>query len=284
MSTPVAFTPSENQLVILMNETFNPPKVFDNTRISFGTPVAVVADDHDTEIEVDGIPGRGYYGSAIVLYTRVSLTTLEGVVNISSLQPFTLATIVTMLNAEFNTFLDVTDLETPDIPTLAEGDSETITLVAATDSPGWKDQVDIQITYGKPTLSAGLGAKSLSTLKDPLTGYESWAGYINAAAQLFYIDFTSMRDSIAPKLVSPLWPIFSGYVFSDYATLSDVCTQLGIPWFPAAGWDNQVADYATSEVSGSNQDFDRVVVMSYVPGGVFYPGPLYFHYNQFDKA
>jgi hypothetical protein len=256
-----------------------------NTRISFGTPVAVDAPDHDTEMEVDGIPGRGYYGSAIVMYSRVSLTTLADIVNISSLQPFTLQTIVSMLNAQFDTFLDVTDLETPTIPVLAEGDSEVITLVAAADSPGWKDQVDITITYGKPALNSIIGGDRLNTLADPLQGFDNLPGYINAVNQLYYIDFTSMRDSLKVVTITPFWPIMSGQGFADYATLSDVCIKLGIPWFPNAGWQNQVADYATSQVPGSNQDFDRVVVMSYVPpGSVFFPGPLYFHYNQFDKA
>jgi hypothetical protein len=281
MSTPVAFTPAENQLVILMNETFFPPKDFDNTRISFGTPVAVTASDHDTEMEVDGIPGRGYYGSAIVLYTRVSLTQLADQVNLYQQGQFTLATICSMLNAQFNTFLDPTDLVPMTIPSLEAGQYETITLTAAADSVGWKDSVDIVITYGKPALSAVIGSTSLKVNINPLLN--GWWSNLSGTNVLYNIDFTSYRDSLAVTQ-QPWYQNVTYASFADYATIADICHALGLPGIPNAGPYNQLGDYATSQMPGSNPAFDRVVVMGYVPWGEFYPGPLMFHYNQFDKV
>lgn len=276
------FTASEQQLTNLLNQANLPPKLFDNTRLTYGAAEAVTGESgYDTQVLATAIPGMGYYGTQLIYYTRINLAVLESQVNLYSLTGFTLDTIVSMLNAQFDTFLDVSDIVPMDIPTLSAGQAETITLVAQDGSIGWQGQVDITITYGKPQLNAVVGRKSLSALK--------WGTYpyADGVRMLWNVDFSSYRDALLPKQYGTAPYTYQG--FSDYQTISDICTKLGIPWFNnAQWWVQQVTDHATSELSDANPAFDRVVVMATVLGGYFsnyqWSRKIYFHYNTFDKA
>lgn len=274
------FTPSGEMLVVLLNETFIPPTIFADTSISFGIPTDAPdgATDYDTVVIGTGIPGRGYYGTAEIHYTRVPLSNLESLVSLNSLDPFTLDVIVSMLNAQYNTFLDDSDLEDVTLPVLNPGDSATVTLTAAPDSLGWKGSVDITINYGKPFIASVVSSRSLAVLSDGLIPGQPLSGI----QMLFDIDFTSYRDSLAVTAyeAGTVWA-FNG--FADYDTLADVFVRIGLPAFPAPTWSFGVADFPTSQIADSNQDFDRVVVMSKVSSGKFAPGPLYFHYNLLDN-
>lgn len=274
-----AFTPSEVQLTNLLNITNLPPKLFDDTRLMYGVASAVEGDGFDTQVLATAIPGMGYYGDQIISYTRINLAVLAAQVNLFSLSGFTLDSIVAMLNAQFDTFLDVSDIIPLNIPVLNPGDFETITLVATPGSIGWQGQVDITITYGKPQLNAVIGSKTLRVLK--------WNDYPyrNGLEMFQNTDFTSFRDSLARTLAANK----SFWGFANYAALADVCTKLGFPWFPAPNVSQQVQDFATSQVSGSNTAFDRVVQYGPIQQGQFntyngFDGYIYFHYNTFDKA
>lgn len=274
------FTPSEQRLTDLLNITNLPPKLFDNTRLTYGTPEAVTGQSgYDTQVLATAIPGMGYYGDQMVYYTRIQLSVLAGQVNLYDTDPFTLDKIVSMLNGQYDTFLTTADLQAMTIPPLSAGQFETITLVADPTSIGWQGQVDIVITYGKPQLPAVIGSRSLNVLKWPDYPYR------NGLEFMWNIDFTSYRDALKPKQYAPgTWYTFWG--FTDYEAIADICHRLGVPWFPAPQWNQQIADYATSAVQGANTAFDRVVVMGPIQGGLFskYDGYMYFHYNNFDKA
>ncbi|MDR3392202.1 MAG: hypothetical protein P4L77_10770 [Sulfuriferula sp.] len=277
------FTPSEVQLTNLLNITNLPPKLFDATRLTYGPASSVAGDGFDTQVTATAIPGMGYYGEQVVSYTRINLNVLEAQVNLYSLSGFTLASIVSMLNAQFDTFLDVVDLVPATIPELSAGQSEVVHLAADPASIGWQGSVDITITYGKPQMNAVIGQKSLNTLK--------WADYPyrSGLEMPWNTDFTSMRDSLKPTLYGT--GQYAYYGFADYETLSDICTKLGFPWFPPPNWQEQVGDYATTspQAAGSNTAFDRVVIYGPIQSGFFnywngFNGYFYFHYNNFDKA
>lgn len=274
-------TPSGEQLVILLNETFTPPTIFSDANISFGTPT--VAPDgstgFDTIVIGTGIPGLGYYGTAEIHYTRCPLSNLGSSITLNSETAFTLDMLCSMLNSQFATFLDPTDLVPITIPPLTIGNSEQVTLTAADSSLGWEGSVTITLTYAKPYLKSVIGNVELATMTDALTGS---SGFLNGKQFLASIDFTSYRDAIKPTLFnSGLW--YANWGFADYTSLSDVCSAIGIPSFPQPDYRSSVTDYATSAVPDSNQSFDRVVVYNQVLGGKFYPGPIYFHYNLLDN-
>jgi hypothetical protein len=272
-------TPSGEKLVILLNETFVPPTIFDDTRISFGVPTDAPGDatDYDTVVIGSAIPGMGYFGDAEIHYTRVPLINL-GTVTLASLSVFTPATLIAALNAQCEAFLDVTDFVSFTIPTIPNGGSAPLTLTADPSSLGWKGAITLTLLHDKPQLSAVVGAKTLNAMVSP----DAAGNAVNGRALLFNVDFTSFRDAIKPMAL-PIQPGWNYMGFTDYAALADVCARIGIPGFPAPWVASQVADYATSQIADSNQNFDRVVVMGYVPSGPMYPGPLYFHYNLLDN-
>lgn len=274
-------TPSGEKLIVLLNETFSPPTIFSNTRLTFGTPTDAPEDatDYDTIVSSSAIPGMGYYGDAEIHYTRVPLANL-GDVTLASLTAFTPATLVAALNAECDAFLDVTDFETFTVPDVSEGSSAPLTLTAASTSIGWKGSITLTVLHDKPQLSSVISVKTLNAIASP----NPTNGYVNGKAFLFNVDFTSYRDAIKPTL-QPMFPLPApgGWGFADYASLADICARLGLPGFPPPQYNAQVADVATSQVPDSNQNFDRVVVYGFVPGGALYPGPLYFHYNLLDN-
>lgn len=272
-------TPSGEQLVILLNETFVPPTIFSDTNLVFGTPSAAPEDatDYDTIVTATGVPGRGYFGDAEIHYTRVPLSNLAGIVSITSLDNFTLDSIAQLINAAYGTFLDASDFVPQDITTPPLLGSSTITLVAADTSLGWKGSVDITITHDKPHLNTVIANQRLNVLTDEANYY------LNGRDYLWNFDFTSLRDAIKPKL----YIIGNGFAyngFTDYTTLSEVCTKIGIPAFPNPSWINtNVADYATSQIADSNKNFDRVVIYAPVWGGRFYTSAMYFHYNVLEN-
>lgn len=273
------FTPSEQKLTDLLNITNLPPKLFDATRLTYGVPEAVTdSPDYDTQVLATAIPGMGYYGEQMIYYRRINLNVLESQVNLYSTDPFTLDTIVSMLNAQFDTFLTTDDLLAQNIPPLSPGNFEVVTLQAAPSSIGWQGQVDITITYGKPNLQAVIGARVLNVLK--------WRDYPyrNGLEFLWNTDFTSFRDALAPTQIKVGSLTYTG--MADYASVADVCHRIGVPAFPAPGFYSNVTDHATSELPNANQAFDRVVVYGPIPNGLFatYDGYLFFHYNNFDKA
>lgn len=279
MSNPVYSTVSQsaNKLMILLNETFLPPTIFNDVSITFGTVTAVTASDHDTEVEASGVPGRGYYGSATVMYTRVPLSNLAGLISLYSTTDFTLGSILSAINTQFGTFIDSVDLEAVSIPTLTQGGPpQTLTLVATAASLGWKGQVDITLNWGFPDLKTVIGKTSL--------GVFGWMPpeQVSGRDLLFNYDFTSWRDSLLPKWF-PLGTLSSYQSYGDYATFQGLCASIGIPWFPNGDPGHQVTDNATSAIADSNKSFDRVVIHQPPATSGILTGPLYFHYNVLEN-
>lgn len=280
-------TLSGEQLIILLNETFTPNPIFSDKNLIFGTPQAAPDGSvgYDTTVDVTGVPGRGYYGDAVIQYTRVPLSNLAGKVSVASLDNFTLASIATLMNASLGTFLQADDFVPQDIPTPPLLQSSTVTLVAADSSLGWKGSVDITITHDKPHLNVVVASNRLNTMFDDysvaLVNHMPYR--LNGRDYLWNYDFTSMRDALAIKYYA--LNQYVGYNgIADYATLRAACTKVGIPYFPDAQYNRTGAsDYATSQIADSNKNFDRVVILGTIWGGVFYGSALYFHYNVLEN-
>jgi hypothetical protein len=271
-----SFTPSGDRLTQLLNETFLPPKLFSDQRISFGVPTVAVADDYDTVVFADAIPGMGYYGSAEIHYTRVPLANIGDAVTLQSEDQFTLDSIAAQLNGMLDTFLASADFVPVAIPTLEQGQTAPLTLTAADSSLGWKGSVDITLSFDKPQISSVINPKALSTLKSNIPD----SGIINGKALMFNVDFTSYRDALIP--VQRPYGATYYYGFADYAALAGVCRLIGIPGFPDADVYHPATDHATSSIADSNQSFDRVVTLP-IASGSMAPSVLYFHYNVLEN-
>jgi len=277
-------TPSGEQLVILLNETFTPPTVFNDVNLVFGTPQAAPdgAVGYDTTVDVTGVPGRGYWGDVVLQYTRVPLSNIAGS-NIASLNDFTLDSVAQLLNAQYGTFLDASDFVPQDITTPPLLGSATITLVAADTSLGWKGSVDITITHDKPHLNTVIATNRLATLSDALTNRNPYYPLqFSGRDYLWKYDFTSYRDALKPAHYGGT-SLFQYTGFTDFTSLSAVCRKIGIPYFPGPQWNSQVGDYATSQIADSNKNFDRVAILYNVQAGIFWQSNMYFHYNVLEN-
>jgi len=258
---------SSDKLVELLNEEFTPQKEFTPENIVFATPAAEVGEDYDTTLLVTGVPGKGYYGDASIKYTRISLAALGTGLQLHSETGFTKQDVVDMINAMRVAFLTPDDLEDFTIPPLNPGESADVTLQARALSLGWVGQNTVTLIYGKPQLASVVGVRDLLERKHP--GGRS--DVPSAWAMLYYMDFTSYRDVL---LIDP-----ETGLYADAAALLDLTARLGVPgWSPFSPYDR-----ATSEVPGSNQDFDRVVVQNSIYSASVL-GPIYFHYNTFDEV
>lgn len=263
---------SSEKLIVLMNESYFPPKEFSDDRITLGVPSAVVEAGWNTELDVTGIPGRGYYGDATVHYTRVPLSRMlpqsgDGI-TLNSQDPFTLDVICSQLNALTGAFIDPADLQDVTIPTLSEGQTAPLTLTADDGSIGWIGTIDLTLAFDLPLLTAVVG----STAMPVLTWGGTPPGHITGRAFLWTQDFTSLRDVLLPD------PATQSY--TDWTSLqTTLINRLGMSTFPPG----QIVDMATSAVADSNQDFDRVVIQSTVMSTNELIGPIYYHYNTFDQ-
>lgn len=272
-------TPSGEKLIVLLNETFLPPVIFSDQNLSFGdpSPAPQGAVGYDSVVIATGVPGRGYYGTAEIHYSRCPLSNLKDA-TIASIDGFTTDSIIAALNAQYKTFLSLADIDTiSNIPTLTQGQSATVTLNALPTSLGWEGSTTVTLLHDKPYLSSVVVNQELAVLTDGKTN-----GFVDGRAVLFNIDFTSYRDALALTQYYPgQWYGWTG--FADYNALIEVCQLIGLPWFPEPSYGYGITDNPTSAIPDSNKNFDRVVMYQRVASGLFTPGPIYFHYNILEN-
>jgi len=250
-----------------LNELNDPNRKLTEVNVFLGNLVSEVTPEYNTRITVEAAPGRGYLGTVDVTYKRIVLSEVAPDAHIRSTQPFTKESTLALLNATFQLFLSVDDLEDFTPPTLALNETASLTLTAKPDSFGWMGSFDVEFMFGRTFLDSVIGIRGLPLLRHPIDPL--------MRRQSFYMatwgrDFTCLRDAIKVK---------NGNRYTDFDRLQVACAELGI-----AGWaEGYIGDYATSAVADSNKAFDRVVVQASVssPSGF---GAVYLHYNLLDGA
>jgi len=250
-----------------LNELNDPNRKLTEINVQLGNLISEVTPEYNTRITIEAAPGRGYLGTVDVTYKRIVLSEAAPDAHIRSTQPFTKESTLALLNATFQLFLSVDDLEDFTPPVLALNETASLTLTAKPESFGWMGSFDVEFMFGRTMLDSVIGIRGLPLLRHPID--------VNQRRQSFYMatwgrDFTCLRDAIKVK---------NGNRYTDFDALQLACTKLGI-----AGWaDGYISDHPTSAVADSNQAFDRVVVQPGVssPSGL---GAVYLHYNLLDGA
>lgn len=258
---------SADKLRRLLNDTNLPPKEFTEVNLRMDPPVTDVGDGYNTRLGLEGIPGRGYYGTDEVFYRRIDLATINRQTPIRSAVPLTPQVVIDLFNAVTGLFLTPDDVEPFIAPELSEGGSAVVTIVALPTSLGFTGSADIPLEYGRSWLDSVVGVRTLPVLKHPIDRLD----YRLSARMLTWSkDFTSLRDSLLPDKTGK---------YSNWAVLNAACLEMGIP-----SWgQSTVVDYATSEISDSNPSFDRVVIQRNVYSASML-GDLYFHYNILEEV
>lgn len=249
----------------LINEANDPPKPFTERNLRLDLPVIDVGADWNTRLEVEGIPGRGYYGTQEIFYKRIPLETVQRATPLRSDEVLTSQKILDMFNSAMNLFLTLEDLEPFEAPALEEGQNIEITLTSLPTSLGFTGTATFFVEYGKAWLDTVIAIKSLSVLNHPIKVTNKRSARMLTWNQ----DFTSLRDSLKLK---------DDGRFAEFAQLQAACAELGIPT-----WSNGPAvDVPTSAVEDANQSFHRVIVQPKV-SSVGMEGDAYLHYNILEE-
>lgn len=258
---------STSKIIEELNVLNMPPKTFTDINISLQDIEVIDTETANTKLTVKSVPGRGYVNNVDIYYKRLVLGDIIQDADVRSLEDFTPASVVKLLNGAFGLFLTVDDFEPFTPPTVANGESEDLVLTAKPDSRGFIGSAVINLTHSKAFLDSIVGIKILPVRNHP----DVVNSRMSARMVTWDVDFTSVRDAIKPT--NP------GQRYTDWAALQTACSYLGIP-----GWNEGViTDYPTSAIPDSNPRFDRVVVQT-----GFYSdqmiGPMYLHYNILEEA
>jgi hypothetical protein len=264
----MATTLSQTELLKEINLANTPLRPLNTLNVTFDVPTAETGDDYNTRVTVLAVPGRTYINQVDVLYKRIVLADIAPDAQVRSTEPFTKESIISLLNATFQMFLSVEDLEDFTPPTLQLNETASLTLTAKPESLGWLGSFDVEFMYGRTLLDSIVGLRYLPVLTHPT---DPKLGKKSARVLTWGKDFTSLRDSMLPDIATG--------TYKDYAAFSTACGALEIPpWTKGPCSDN-----ATSAIPDSNQAFDRVVIQSAIQSSGM-SGDLYFHYNTFDKV
>ena len=260
---------SITRLLAEANQKNNPKRPLSLINVKPNAPEPLVGDERfNSKIKIDAVPGRTYVGTQTLLYKRIDISEALSDAQLRSVEPFTVQSVIDMVNRQFGLFLIEDDLEPFTPPSLALDESKSLTLVSKSGSFGFMGSVEIDLKYGRTLLESVVIIRLLPLFEhpdDPLKGIRS------ARMMTWGIDFTSLRDSIKVD------PVTNSY--ADWATFQTACLYLGLP----AWTQDTIVDKATTEVPDSNPAFDRVVVQANV-SNVDITGPLYFHYNLLDEV
>lgn len=260
---------SITRLLSEANEKNSPKRPLTLINVAPQTPVPLEGDEkHNTQVTIQGVPGRTYIGEQTLLYKRISITDALADLQLRNIVPFTTQMVVDMVNTQLGLFITLDDLEPFTPPELALNETKTLVLTSKADSFGFIGEVEISLMYGRTLLQSVIGIRLLKLFahpNDPTLGKQS------GRMATYGIDFTSLRDSLLPN------PLTRSY--TDWDTFQSACIYLKIP-----SWNQgTIVDQPTSAVPDSNQAFDRVVIQTSV-NSAYILGPLYFHYNLLDEV
>lgn len=249
----------------LITELNPAPVDFTDKTIFFHDPV-VEEGERNTTLLVEGIPGRGYYGTQSVHYKRVALETVYRATPVRSALPLTPQLVLDLFNAASGTWLTLEDVEPFTPPVLQDGETGSVTLTAVPLSLGFTGSVVVDLEYGRSWLDAVVTSRTLRVLKHPTP-----VTYKLSARMLTWSkDFTSLVDAIKPNKTGD---------YNDWDKLQAACADMGIPTWVKG----KITDQATSAVPDANPLFHRVVVQKNASSNGMV-GDLYFHYNNLDEV
>jgi hypothetical protein len=155
---------AKDQVLALINDENLLNLTFDS--VSFGVPTAAPgeAPERDTELVIEGIPGKGYKGTTTLLYNRIPLQAFEDAVP-SAIQvegDITLQNILNGFNAFYGSNLQLDDIRNDlTMPAELTSTPQQWTMIAAAGSYAYRGQVvlsiqaadvDLAVAVTKPVL------------------------------------------------------------------------------------------------------------------------------------
>ncbi len=260
---------SKERMYVVLNDTFVPPKEFNDKRLRFSTPTVVDKYDRNTMVTIYGIPGKGYYGEVDVYYNRVDVSELlyrfKFKTNIAFNKKNIVESFTNYVQEDF-TLDDFSDFETV---SLANGDVLDTSIDINPDSLQWIGTLALTLENGLPELETAVGRKSVGLFEHPNPEYRKRYGRMLG----WNVDFTGALDIIGP-FKGPDDGIRRRSNYTDWAAVRRLTATLGWP----AWIEGNIVDLPTSQVPEANPKFERVIVQSSGTSGSM-RAPIYFHYN-----
>ena len=256
---------SADKLRQLLNDQQLPPKEFTERNLTIHVPSS---DDGGTEwntkVQLQGNPGKGYYGTDEVFYKRIALDQIDHNTPIRSDKTLTPELVVELANKTLGLWLTVDDIEAFEPPVIGDGETGTVTLTAVPGSIGFIGSIELTVEFGRAWLDIMVSSRNLRVLKHPIA-----VDYRRSARMLTWSkDFTSLRDKL----------LLVRNQYSDFDGLVAACAEMQIPAWQQAS----ATDYSTSDIADANPLFDRVVIQRGAVSGMMV-GDLYFHYNVLEE-
>lgn len=252
---------SKERMYLVLNDTFIPPKEFNDRTIRFDNPISVDKYGRNTMVTIHGNPGKGYYGEVDVYYNRLDVKEILYRFKFKTNIPFNKSNIVNAfrhyVNEDF-TIDDFADFETLD---LAPAEVVHTSIDISPNSLQWIGTLDLTLENGLPELETAIGRKSLGLFEHPNPEYRKRYGRMLG----WNVDFTGALDIIGPE---------PGGEYTDWPAVRRLTAALGWP-----SWTRgRISDMATKDVPDANPAFERVIVQSSGTTGSMRT-PIYFHYN-----
>lgn len=261
-------------LIDLINQSNVLPYPLTSNEVLFSDPKVVVG-PLPTAVNslVLALPGSNYDGFVTVQWERMDLTSAFGgmVPRVGGLSSGNLHSMLPWIGRELGIQLLPEDFIEVDWSSLGPNESANVRLKAEVNSMNYTGEFIIQFTRLRPSLDMEFKSLALNVYKLP---GEVTPGKRQVNMATYGRDFTGVYESIMRH------PYYN--IFNDGTAVRQVMSGMGYVNWPV-GWDNPIADYATSEIPESNKDYDRVIVqqvkdiegMQVLP----YEGTAYFHYN-----
>lgn len=254
-------TVSNQRMHVILNDSFIPPREFNDTTIRFGTPVVVDQHDRNTRVTIYGRPGKGYYGEVDVYYNRVDIQELTERFRFRTNVAFTRESIAQAYINWIQEDLTIDDFDEFSQVDLEPSEVLETEIAISPESLQWYGTLPLTLENGLPELDTAIGRRSLGLFVHPNPEYRKRYGRILG----WNVDFTGALDIIGPDEHGE---------YIDWNAVRVLCSGLSWPM-----WNKgRLTDLPTSQVPEANPAFERVIVQSGGTSGSMRT-PIYFHYN-----
>lgn len=251
---------SKENLYIVLNTQFNPPRDFSDKTIKYGLPQKTNLHDRNTTVRISGVAGRGYYGDVDVYYNRLDISDVVPLFEFRSQKELNRENVVTGLRNKHEIDIEPVDFDPFTLPPLEDGEVLERLFQVSANSLQWTGKLNAVLEFGPSWLDTVIKNTDLTVQRHP----NDLPTRIYGRMLGWDVDFTGVLDMLKP--VNGRYP--------NFLDVRKMTSALGWPLFG----DYAIQDLPVSQVPLANPAFDRVIVQTTTNSSRI-SGPIYFHYN-----
>lgn len=142
---------STDKLIALLQARNTAPVPITREAVEFLNVQAIVAPGFNTQATVQAVPGHRFTDSKVIRWNRIDLAAILNGSGLLSDGPLTAQDVVDKVNANWETWLTLEDLEAFTPPDTSDGEIHDLVLTARADSLGWYGTVTLAVS--RPSMS-----------------------------------------------------------------------------------------------------------------------------------